>query len=105
MFDTSMTDEDLEYGTSRTKLRAERKDHQARLEALAMRLARIAENEKKFAALDLELEDGTEEQLRGLAMMKAGSALARQRRRVASLLRHLDLDEIEKRLDKREGAR
>jgi len=95
MVDTSVAEEDVEVGDSRTKARKELKAHQARLEALATRLAALpAQRRKPF-----ELGEEVDKELAVLSSAKKGSALARQRRLVAKLIRSLDLDAIEERLD------
>ena len=95
MVDTSVSEEEEVVGDSRSKVRKELKAHQARLEELAVRLAALtAERRKVF-----ELGEQAEKALAELATTKRGSALARQRRAAAKLLRLLDLDAIEARLD------
>ncbi|MAQ13965.1 MAG: hypothetical protein CMN30_04115 [Sandaracinus sp.] len=95
MVDTSVREEDIELGQSRTKARKERKDLQSRLEALAMRLAKTPPH--IVAGLDLGVE--AEREIAQLASQKKGSALARQRKRVGGVLRTMDLDEIEAALE------
>lgn len=95
MIDTSIAEEDVEVGPSRTDARKERKAHQARLETLATRLADLPPD--RLARF--ELDEPTAKAVVELANTKRGSALARQRRRVAKLLRPLDLDAIEAALD------
>ena len=97
MVDTSVPEEEMEVGQSRTKARKERKDFQSRLETLAIRLATLPP--KAVAKLDLGVE--AEREIAQLAGQKKGSALARQRKRVAGLLRHLDLDALEETLEDR----
>ena len=94
MIDTSVAEEDVEVGESRSKARKELKAHQARLEELATRLAGLSPERRKA----FELDEPTEKAVALLATTKKGSALARQRRAVAKLLRLLDLDAIEARL-------
>lgn len=95
MIDTSVPEEEEEVGQSRSKARKELKEHQARLETLATRLAGLpAERRKAF-----DLDEHTEKAIAILAGAKKGSAMARQRRAVAKLLRLADLDAIEARLD------
>ncbi len=95
MIDTSVSEEEVEVGQSRSKARKELKAHQARLEELATRLAGLpAERRKAF-----ELDEHAEKALAILSTTKKGSALARQRRAAAKLLRLADLDAIEARLD------
>lgn len=98
MFDASgeREESDGEEFVSRSKKRAARKDQQARLEALAVRLAKLSPAKRA----PLELDEVTERELGVLQGMKAGSALARQRKRVAGLMRHLDLDDLEKRVER-----
>ena len=78
----------------RTQVRNERKNEQERREVLAMMLAKL--REKVLLKLDLGVD--IEKEVYILSELKKGSALARQRRRVASALRLLDLDEIEPRI-------
>ena len=91
MIDTSTVEEEEEVGPSRTQVRAERKSEQDRREVLAMMLCKL--REKVLLKLDLGVD--VEKEVRILGELKKGSALARQRRRVASALRLLDLEEIE----------
>ncbi len=95
MIDTSVPEEDVEVGPSRTDARKERKAFQARLETLATRLAALPTD--RLSAF--ELDEPTAKAVVQLASTKKGSALARQRRRVAKLLRPLDLDAVEAKLD------
>ena len=97
MIDTSVPEEEVEVGLSRTKRTAERKDLQARLETLGKRLAKLPV--ERLQALDLD--EVLEREVKLLATTKKGSGLARQRKRVAGLLRPLDLDELEAKLDRR----
>ena len=86
------TEQDL---VSRTKLKQERKDYQARLDAITERLTNLP---PKVVAL-FELGEEIQDEVKILVNQKKGSALARQRKRVAGLLRAFDIDEIEKRVD------
>jgi ribosomal 50S subunit-associated protein YjgA (DUF615 family) len=95
MVDTSIPEEDVEVGPSRTDARKERKAHQARLETLATRLAALPS--ERLPAF--ELDEPTAKAVLQLANTRKGSALARQRRHVAKLLRPFDLDALEARLD------
>jgi ribosomal 50S subunit-associated protein YjgA (DUF615 family) len=94
MIDTSVPEQEVEVGRSRTKARAELKDHQARLESLATQLATLPPERRRAFEFGKELDEA----VALLASSKKGSALARQRKRVAKLLRPLDLDAIEARL-------
>ncbi|MFT5355528.1 MAG: ribosomal 50S subunit-associated protein YjgA (DUF615 family) [Polyangiales bacterium] len=91
MVDTHTVEEDEEVGPSRTQLRAGRKDDQARREVLAMMLAKLHEP----VLLRLKLGEDIEKEVRTLARLSHGSAMSRQRRRVAGSLRVRDLDEVE----------
>jgi len=96
MIDTSLPEAEEEVGPSRTKKRAKRKDHAARLEALATTLARLPNERRARLALEGDLADAVQM----LSTIKKGSGMARQRRRVAGLLRELDddaLDDLESR--------
>ncbi len=93
LFDTT-AEEEFDDRPSRTKLRAERKDLQSRLESLAVKLAKVVPERREVFAFD----EVTERELGVLAKMRPGSAMARQRKRVAGLLRHLDLDVVERHL-------
>lgn len=94
MIDTSTVEEEEEVGPSRTMIRQEAKLEQNRREALAMMLSKLHDP----ALVKLDLGENVEKEVRTLKRLKNGSALARQRRRVASSLRHLELDEIEQRI-------
>ncbi|HHH29512.1 MAG TPA: DUF615 domain-containing protein [Polyangiaceae bacterium] len=94
MIDTSVPEDEVDLGPSRTDKRTERKNRHARIDALARRLAALPER----SLLALDLGESIERELRVLGSLSAGGALPRQRRRVASLLRPLDLDEVEQRL-------
>jgi ribosomal 50S subunit-associated protein YjgA (DUF615 family) len=94
MIDTSVPEEEVDPASSRTKQRAVRKDLQERLESLGAALAKLPP--KKLAPF--ELGEELEREIISFASMRKGSALARQRKRVAGLLRPLDLDAIEARL-------
>lgn len=95
MIDTSVAEEDVEVGPSRTDARKERKAIQARLETLASRLAALPSG--RLGAF--ELDEPTTKAVLALGAASKGSAMARQRRLVAKLLRPFDLDAIEARLD------
>ena len=91
MIDTSVPEEDVEVGDSRTKARTELRQHQERLESIAVRLASLTEERRK----KLDLGEALERELTAMANHRKGSALARQRRLVAKLLRAADLDALE----------
>lgn len=92
MIDTSTIEAEEEVGPSRTQVRQEAKEEQARRETLAMLLSKLHEP----VLMKLKLGENVEKEVRTLARLKHGSAFARQRRRVASTLREWwDLDEIE----------
>jgi len=95
MIDTSVPEEEEAVGPSRTDARKERKAMQARLERLAVRLAAVPLDQLPRFGLDEPAAKAIAE----LASTKRGSALARQRRRVAGLLRSMDLDALEAALD------
>lgn len=95
MIDTSIPEEEVEVGESRSKARKQLKAHQARLETLATRLAALPPQRRA----PFELPEYVGKAIDALATTKRGSALARQRRLAAKLLRDLDLDAIEERLD------
>ncbi len=95
MIDTSTFEELEDLGPSRTDKKKEQRALQITLEALAMELAGL--KPKRLAMLELPPEV-----LLGittLASTKRGSALARQRRGAASLLRLVDIEAIRKKLD------
>ena len=94
MIDTTIAEEDEEIGPSRTKVRNEKKEEQARREVLALLLASLRQPILKKLALGETIE----KEVVILKELSKGSAYARQRRRVASSLRQLDLDEIEPRI-------
>lgn len=94
MVDTSVPEEEDEVGASRSTKRVERREVQDRLEALGARLTTLTE--RGFASLELGEEIANE--LAQLMALSSGSALARQRRRVAALLRGHDLDDLERRV-------
>ena len=94
MVDTHVPEHEEDVGPSRSKQRAVRKDQQGRLESLANQLAELSDR----ARARLELDEPIEREVRALALVDPGSAMARQRRRVATLLRALDLDDLEARV-------
>ncbi|MEM6958194.1 MAG: DUF615 domain-containing protein [Myxococcota bacterium] len=96
MIDTSIDEADEEVPLSRTKQRALRKDLQGRLDGIAKRLAKLRREE--IEALGLGEDVAREVAL--LAKMRVGSSFARQRRRVAGLLRDVDLDALEANLER-----
>lgn len=98
--DTSVPEDEVEVGPSRSKKRAARKDEKARLEALGHRLTTLPQRAFESLALDGE----TVREVRTLAAMGLGSALAQQRRRVARMLREYDLDELEQRVEDAVGG-
>ena len=102
MVDTSVPEHEEVVGASRGEKRAVNKDRQARLEAVALRLTILTPR----ALTSLDLGEDIESEVRLLISLSAGqrSALVRQRRRVASLLRPLDLDETERRVEEAAGA-
>ncbi len=100
MVDTSTGEFDGEQKPSRSEQRIERKALQARLEALGYRLTRLSTGD--LAKLDLGEE--LEREVAALATVRVGSARARQRRRVAGLLRAFDLDAFEERVEQAAGA-
>jgi ribosome-associated protein len=80
--------------TSRSEIRAEKRDSLNRRETLAKTLAAL--DDRKLVRL--ELEPGLLEEVRLFARLRKGSALARQRRHVVRALGEHDVDEIERRL-------
>ena len=100
MVDTSQPEHEVEVGPSRSERRAVRKDAQARLEAVGLALTRLT----PAALAGLQLGEELGDEVRRLAELGPGSALARQRRRVAGLLRHLDLDALEREVAEAGGA-
>ncbi|MCA9602328.1 MAG: DUF615 domain-containing protein, partial [Myxococcales bacterium] len=76
------------YGPSRTELRAVRVAYQARLDALTKRLCSLPP--KKLDSLGLD--ERVVAEVRSLAGMTKGGALARQRRAVAAMLRDYDVN-------------
>ncbi len=97
MIDTSIPEGEEDDGyVSRSKRRAERKDNQARLEKLANTLAKLPAQ----ALAKLDLDEEIQREALAFGQIRKGSGLARQRKRVAGLLRTLDLDELEAALDK-----
>ncbi len=93
MIDTHLPEGSEELGPSRTQRREVRKRTQASLDSLAKLLASLPA--KPLAALGLD--PALTEAVRTLATIAPGSALARQRRLVAKLLREHDLDALEQR--------
>ena len=69
----------------------EARQEQARREVLAVLLSKLHEPVLKR----LKLGENIEKETRILAKLKHGSALARQRKRLATTLREWDLDEVE----------
>ena len=100
MIDTSISEEEEGEYPSRGDKRVVRRREQNRLEALGLRLTTLDARTLE----SLELGDTTEQAVRHLATLSHGSALPRQRRRVATLLRVYDLDEIEARVETAIGA-
>lgn len=98
--DTSVPEDEVEVGPSRSEKRAARKDEKERLETLGERLTTMTQRAFESLALDEE----TVREVRMLASLGQGSALTQQRRRVARVLRAHDLDELERRVDDAEGA-
>jgi len=102
MIDTSVPEHEEVLGTSRSEQRVVRKDQQSRLEALAKRLTTLTPR----ALAGLEIGEQNEAEVRLLATLSVGDRgpATRQRRRVASLLRPLDLDEMERRVEEAAGS-
>ena len=95
MVDTSVPESEIERGPSRAERRQARRAEQSRLERLGLTLCELPDG----ALARLRLEEALEIELRKLATMSRGDALPRQRRRVASLLRERDLEELERELE------
>lgn len=95
MVDTNVPEHEELVGDSRTKKRVERKGLQSRLEALGNRLAGLPLR----VLVSLELGEELEADVRMLSTLESGSALTRQRRRVAGYLRELDLDALDQRIE------
>ena len=94
MIDTSTDEYEDDEFVSRTKRRAVRKDNQARLEGMTMILRGLRDP----ILVELDLGEELTKEVRLFAKMSVGGAFARQRRRIASLLRVVDMDELEPRV-------
>lgn len=88
MIDTFSPESEEIAAPSRTKKRAARKQQQADLELLAKRL--VAVPPKRL--VELGLPEAVVKSVRGLAVLKRGSALGRQRRLLVSQLQDLETD-------------
>ncbi|MFK7990001.1 MAG: ribosome biogenesis factor YjgA [Sandaracinaceae bacterium] len=95
MVDTSVPEEDIDYGPSRSDKRTVKRALQVRLENIGYSLTKLSQP----ALEGLELGDTLEREIEVLGRVTTGSVVPRQRRRVAGLLRDYDLDVLERRIE------